>query len=60
MTNKERKRVRSLMHDFRRRPKDLKAENAQALDALFEKVPVLGEIYHLRWQATEIFDLASD
>ena len=36
------------MHDFRRRPKDLKVENTQALDALFEKVPVLGEIYHLR------------
>ena len=60
MTNKERKRVRSLMHDFRRRPKDLKAENTEALEDLFEKVPVLGQIYHLRWQATAIFDLALD
>jgi transposase len=48
------------MHDFRRRPKDLKPENIQALDDLFEKVPVLGQIYHLRWQATAIFDLALD
>jgi len=60
LTNKERKRVRSLMHDFRRRPKDLKAENTEALEDLFEKVPVLGQIYHLRWQATAIFDLALD
>src|ERR1700678_2489040 len=60
LSKKERKRVRSLMHDFRRRPKDLKAENTQALEDLFEKVPVLGQIYHLRWQATAIFDLALD
>jgi transposase len=49
-----------MMHDFRRRPKDVKPENAQALEDLFEKVPVLGQIYHLRWQATAIFDLALD
>jgi transposase len=48
------------MHDFRRRPQDLKPEQAQALDELFERVPVLGQIYHLRWQATKIFDTASD
>ena len=48
------------MHDFRRRPKDLEPENIQALDDLFEKVPALGQIYHLRWQATAIFDLALD
>jgi transposase len=48
------------MHDFRRRPKDLKPENTQALEDLFEQVPVLGQIYHLRWQATAIFDLALD
>lgn len=46
------------MHDFRRRPEDLKPEQTQALEALFEKVPQLGVIYHLRWQATEIFDTA--
>jgi len=48
------------MHDFRRRPEDLKPEQKQALEALFEKVPNLGVIYHLRWQATAIFDTASN
>jgi transposase len=48
------------MHDFRRRPQDLKPEQTQALEALFEKVPVLGQIYSLRWQATTIFDTAPD
>ena len=48
------------MHDFRRRPEDLKPERVQALDDLFEKVPALGVIYHLRWQATKIFDTAAD
>jgi transposase len=48
------------MHDFRRRPQDLKPEQAQALEALFERMPVLGQIYHLRWQATRIFDTAPD
>lgn len=48
------------MHDFRRRPEDLKPAQAQALDELFEKVPTLGVIYHLRWQATQIFDTATD
>src|ERR1700733_3491329 len=60
LSKKERKRVRSLMHDFRRRPKDLEPENTQALEDLFEEVPVLGQIYHQRWQATMIFDLALD
>ena len=49
-----------MMHDFRRRPADLKPEQTRALEDLFEKVPVLGQIYHLRWQATAIFDTASD
>jgi transposase len=48
------------MHDFRRRPEDLEPEQTQALEALFEKVPTLGLIYHLRWQATRIFDTAAD
>jgi transposase len=48
------------MHDFRRRPKDLTPEQTQALEELFEKVPALGMIYHVRWQATEIFDTAVD
>ena len=54
------KRLRSLMHDFRRRPEDLKPEQTAALEALFEKVPTLGVIYHLRWQATAIFDTPQD
>lgn len=58
MPRKERKRLRSLMHDFRRRPEDLSLEQKKALEALFEKVPTLGEIYHLRWNATRIFDTA--
>ena len=48
------------MHDFRRRPEDLEPEQAEALEALFEKVPALGVIYHLRWEATAIFDTAQD
>jgi transposase len=44
------------MHDFRRRPEALKPEQTQALEDLFEKVPQLGVIYHLRWSATTIFD----
>jgi transposase len=48
------------MHDFRRRPQDLKPEKAQALEGLFEKVPMLGIVYHTRWQATAIFDTAPD
>jgi transposase len=46
------------MHDFRRRPEDLKPEQTRALEDLFERVPLLGVIYHLRWQATRIFDTA--
>ena len=48
------------MHDFRRRPEDLKLEQTAALEALFETVPTLGVIYHLRWQATAIFDTHQD
>lgn len=48
------------MHDFRRRPEDLKPEQTQALEDLFERVPQLGVIYHLRWSATQIFDTAPD
>jgi transposase len=55
-----RKKLRSQMHDFRRRPEDLKPEQTQALEDLFEKVPLLGVIYHLRWSATKIFDTAPD
>jgi transposase len=60
LSKEQAKRVRSLMHDFRRRPADLKPEQTEDLDELFDKVPVLGLIYHLRWQATAIFDTAPD
>ena len=48
------------MHDFRRRPEDLKPEQTAALEALFGKVPMLGVTYHLRWEATAIFDTVQD
>ena len=48
------------MHDFRRRPEDLPPEKKHTLDELFARVPVLGQIYHQRWQATNIFDTAPD
>jgi len=48
------------MHDYRRRPEDLQAEQTQGLENLFERVPVLGVIYHLRWEATRIFDTAAN
>jgi transposase len=48
------------MHDFRRRPDDLRPEQAQALEDLFERVPVLGQAYHMRWEVTAIFDTAPD
>ena len=60
LSKEERKQLRSRMHDFRRRPEDLKPEQTQALEALFERVPLLGVIYHLRWSATQIFDTAPD
>ena len=58
MSPEARKKLRSQMHDFRRRPEDLKPEQTQGLEALFEKVPMLGVIYHLRWSATKVFDTA--
>jgi len=60
LNQEERKKLRSQMHHFRRRPEDLKPEQTEALEALFDKVPLLGVIYHLRWDATRIFDTACD
>jgi transposase len=48
------------VHDFRRRPEDLKPEEKDALDTLFKNVPTLGVIYRLRWEATAIFDTVQD
>ena len=32
----------------------------EALEELFQKVPVLGAVYHYRWDITGIFDTAAD
>jgi transposase len=48
------------MHDFRRRPEDLTPERLAALEALFEKVPLLGAIHDMRWRATAVFDTAAN
>ena len=60
MPKDKRKRLRSLRHDYRRRPEDLKPEQTQGLEDLFAKVPLLGVIYHQRWEVTQIFDTAVD
>ncbi len=52
--------MRSLMHNFRRRPEDLGVEQLRELEALFARVPVLGQIHAMRWEATKIFDTAPD
>src|ERR1700734_473905 len=39
-------------------PRGSEAGTDPGLEALFEKVPLLGVIYHLRWSATRIFDTA--
>jgi transposase len=48
------------MWEFRRRPQDLTAEQAQALEGLFQEVPALRPIHELRWGLTAIFDSAAD
>lgn len=48
------------MHDFRRRPEDVKPDKRQELEALFDRIPTLGVIYHQRWEATRIFDTVQD
>jgi transposase len=45
---------------FRRRWQDLDAEQQATLEALFEEVSDLGEVYYLREQLAEIFDSAPD
>ena len=60
MPKEQRQRLRSLMHDYRRRPENLTPEKTQGLEALFDKVPMLGVIYHQRWEATQIFDTAAN
>ena len=56
LNKEQRKQFRARMWEFRRRPQDLLAEPAEALEALFEAVPALRVIYQLRWKLTGIFD----
>jgi transposase len=56
----ERKAFRSQMWAFRRDPESLSAEEKQALEALFEKIPALRELYKVRLRFKEIFDTAAD
>jgi transposase len=60
LSAEQRKQFRARMWEFRRRPRDLRAAPAEALEALFETVPALRVIYHLRWKLTGIFDEAAD
>jgi transposase len=46
------------MWAFRRDPESVTAEEQQALEGLFEKVPALKELYRVRLRFKEIFDTA--
>jgi transposase len=46
------------MWAFRRDPTSLTAEEQQALECLFEKIPALRELYRVRLRFKEIFDTA--
>ena len=46
------------MWAFRRDPTSLTAEEPQALECLFEKIPALWELYRVRLRFKEIFDKA--
>jgi transposase len=48
------------MWAFRRDPESLTTEEQQALEALFEKIPPLKELYQVRLRFKEIFDTARD
>jgi transposase len=48
------------MWEFRRAPESLTAEEKQALEALFEEIPELKELYEVRLRFQEIFDTAPD
>jgi transposase len=56
----ERKAFRSQMWAFRRDPESLTAEEKQALDGVFEKIPKLKDLYQVRLRFKEIFDTARD
>ena len=48
------------MWAFRRDPASLTPEEQQALEALFEKIPPLKQLYRVRLRFREIFDTARD
>ena len=56
LTKDQRKAFRSQMWAFRRDPESLSAEEKQALEALFEKIPALRPLYKVRLRFKEIFD----
>ena len=56
LTKDQRKAFRSPMWAFRRDPESLSAEEKQALEALFEKIPALRPLYKVRLWFKEIFD----
>ena len=60
MNRAERKAFRSQMWAFRRDPESLTAEEQQALEGLFEKIPKLKELYQVRLRFKGIFDTASN
>ena len=58
LSKAERKAFRSQMWAFRRDPTSLTAEEQQALECLFEKIPALWELYRVRLRFQEICDTA--
>jgi transposase len=60
LSKAERKAFRTRMWEFRRAPESLTAEEKQALEALFEEIPELKELYEVRLRFQEIFDTAPD
>src|SRR5512135_167901 len=56
----ERKAFRAPMWVFRRDSESLTAEEQQALEGLFEKIPDLKELYRVRLRFKAIFDTARD
>ena len=60
LTKAERKEFRSRMWEFRRDPSSLTAEEKAKLEALFEKLPELRQLYELRLEFKRIFDETQD
>lgn len=60
MNRAERKAFRSQMWAFRRDPGSLTSEERQALDGLFERIPMLKELHRVRLRFKEVFDTARD